>query len=130
MAEDNKFEHKDITSKILNAAFEVHNILRCGFSEKLYERPLIYELKQRGLKVEQQKRIEVEYKESIAGDYIADIVVDNKVIVELKAVEAIIKIHEAQLLNYLNASKYHVGLILNFGKTKLEYKRLVLSDPD
>ncbi len=128
MPEDNKFEHKDITSKILNAAFEVHNILGCGFAEKLYERPLIYELRQRDLKVEPQKKIEVIYKEIIAGDYIADIVIDNKVIVELKAAESIIKIHEAQLLNYLKASKYHVGLILNFGKTKLEYKRLVMSN--
>ncbi|MBI5778003.1 MAG: GxxExxY protein [Planctomycetes bacterium] len=128
MAENNRFEHKDITSKILNAAFEVHNILGCGFSEKMYERPLVYELKQRCLKVEQQKKIEVEYKEIMAGDYIADVIVDNKVIVELKAVEAIINLHEAQVLNYLKASKYHVGLILNFGKPKLEYKRLVLSN--
>lgn len=128
MPEDNKFEYKEITSKILNAAFEVHNILGCGFVEKLYERPLIYELRQRGLKVEPQKKIEVIYKEILAGDYIADVVIDSKVIIELKAVEAIIKIHEAQLLNYLKASKYHVGLILNFGKTKLEYKRLVMSN--
>jgi GxxExxY protein len=127
MPEDNKFEYKDITSKILNASFEVHNILGCGFLEKLYERPLIYELKQRDLKVESQKRIEVAYKTIVAGDYIADIVVDDKVIVELKAVESITKIHETQLLNYLKASKYRVGLILNFAKTKLEYKRLVMS---
>jgi GxxExxY protein len=123
---EQKFKHKEITEQILNAAFEVHNILGCGFLEKVYENALIYELRQRGLKVETQKEIEVVYKKVKVGTYIADLIVENKVIVELKAVEEIINVHQAQILNYLKSSGYEVGLILNFAKTRLEYKRLVM----
>ena len=122
----NNFKHKDITSQILNAAFEVHNTLGCGFLEKVYENALLYELKQRGLKVETQKEIKVYYKKTEVGIYLADMIVEKKVIIELKVSEAISNIHEAQLLNYLKASSYEVGLILNFAKTRLEYKRLVM----
>jgi GxxExxY protein len=122
----NNFKHKDITSQILSAAFEVHNTLGCGFLEKVYENALLYELKQRGLKVETQKEIKVYYKKTEVGIYLADMIVEKKVIIELKVSEAISNIHEAQLLNYLKASSYEVGLILNFAKTRLEYKRLVM----
>ncbi|MBI4711883.1 MAG: GxxExxY protein [Planctomycetes bacterium] len=117
--ENGRFEHKEITSGILNGAFEVHNTLGCGFMEKVYENSLVYELEQRKLKVETQKEMKVRYKEIVAGTYIADIVVEDKVIIELKVAEGISKIHEAQLLNYLKASGYRVGLILNFAKPKL-----------
>jgi len=119
-------KHKDITSQILNAAFEVHNTLGRGFLEKVYENALLYELKQRGLKVETQKEIKVYYKKTEVGIYLADMIVEKKVIIELKVSEAISNIHETQLLNYLKASSYNVGLILNFAKTRLEYKRLVM----
>lgn len=120
------FKHKEITQQILGAAFEVHNTLGCGFLEKVYEKALIYELNQRGMKVKVQKEIKVYYKAIEVGIYVADLVVNDKVIVELKTAEQITKIHQAQLLNYLKASEYEVGLILNFAKTKLEYKRLVM----
>jgi GxxExxY protein len=122
----NNFKYKDITSQILSAAFEVHNTLGCGFLEKVYENALLYELKQRGLKVETQKEIKVYYKKTEVGIYLADMIVEKKVIIELKVSETISNIHEAQLLNYLKASSYNVGLILNFAKTRLEYKRLVM----
>jgi GxxExxY protein len=121
-----KLKHEKITHDIIGAAFEVHNTLGCGFLEKVYENALVYELKQAGLKTETQKEFKVPYKKIAAGNYIADIVVEGKIILELKAVEEISKIHQAQLLNYLKASGYQVGLILNFAKTKLEYKRLVM----
>jgi|SRR3989339_638967 len=123
---EKKFKHKEVTEQRLNAAFEVHNILGCGFLEKVYENSLVHELKERGVKVETQKEIRVVYKKAEVGIYIADLVVENKVIVELKTAEEISPIHQAQLLNYLKSSGYEVGLILNFAKTRLEYKRMVI----
>ncbi|MBI5778150.1 MAG: GxxExxY protein [Planctomycetes bacterium] len=123
---EKKLFHKEITGLILRSGFEVHNILGCGFLEKVYENAMAYELKHLGLKVENQKEIKVSYKGAEVGVYVADLIVGEKIIVELKAVEEITKIHQAQLLNYLKASGYKVGLILNFAKTKLEYKRLVM----
>ena len=123
--EEKIFKHKEITGQILNASFEVHNILGCGFLEKVYENALVYEMKQQRLKVDVQKEIKVFYKGAEVGLYVSDLIVEDKVIVELKAVDEISKIHQAQLLNYLKASGYEVGLILNFAKPKLEYKRLV-----
>ena len=120
------FKHKELTGEILSCAFEVHNTLGCGFLEKVYENSLIYELRSRGLKVECQKAIQMLYKGEKVGNYVADIVVEDKVILELKAAEQVTGIHRAQLLNYLKASGYEVGLILNFAKTKLEYERLVM----
>lgn len=123
---EKKLFHKEITGLILRAGFEVHNILGCGFLEKVYENAMIHELKHLGLKVENQKEIKVFYKGAEVGVYVPDLIVGEKVIVELKAVEEITKIHQAQLLNYLKASGYKVGLILNFAKTKLEYKRFAM----
>ena len=120
-----KFKHSEITEKILGAAFEVHNTLGCGFLEEVYENALIEELRLRGVKVEAQKEIQVFYKNKKVGTYIADLVIEGKVIVGLKAVESISTVHMAQVLNYLKASGYEVGLILNFAKTKLEYQRFV-----
>lgn len=125
---DKDFKHKELTHGILNAAFEVHNLLGCGFLEKVYENALVYELRMREYTVEVQKNIEVRYKNQIVGKYIGDIVIEDKVVVELKTVEEISKVHKAQLLNYLKATGYEVGLILNFAKTRLEYKRLVMTE--
>ncbi|MEW6607040.1 MAG: GxxExxY protein [bacterium] len=120
------FKYKEITYQILNAAFEVHNILGCGFLEKVYENSVVCELRLKRMKLEAQKRIEIFYKGKEVGIYVADLIVEDKVIVEVKAVDEISKIHKAQLLNYLKATGYEVGLILNFAKTKLEYERLVV----
>ncbi|MFB0508942.1 MAG: GxxExxY protein [bacterium] len=119
--------HSDLTHEVLGAAFEVHNYLGCGFLEKVYENALLEEFRIRNLPCVNQKSTGISYKGKSVGNYIADIIIDEKVIVEVKACERIEKIHEAQLLNYLKATGIEVGLILNFAKTKLEYKRLALS---
>jgi GxxExxY protein len=110
----------------LGAAFEVHNTLGYGFLEKVYENPLMAELRLRGVEVEQQRAFTVSYKGEKVGDYFCDLLVAGKVIVEVKAAAQIADEHIAQTLNYLRATGLKVGLVLNFGKTRLEYKRLVL----
>ena len=114
-----------ITGLILKAAFEVHNALGCGFLEKVYENSLCVELKKKGISFSQQKPINVYYNNEIVGEYFADILVKNSVIVELKTISKIEKIHEAQLLNYLKATNKKIGLLLNFAKPNLEIKRMV-----
>ena len=116
--------HKDITDRILKAFYTVYNELSFGFLEKVYENALIVELKLAGLKCEQQKPIKVNYKGILVGEYYADLVVDDKVIVELKAAENISKEHEFQLINYLKSTEIQIGLLLNFGK-KPEFKRKI-----
>lgn len=108
-----EYKYEELTGKIINCAFEVQNNLGCGFLEKVYHKALLYELQAKGLKVEIQKAIKIVYKGQEIGIYIADFVVEDKVIVELKAVEFLTKVHKAQTLNYLKASGYDVGLILN-----------------
>jgi len=119
-----KGKHSDLTGKIIGAFFKVHNTLGYGFSEKVYENALALELQKLGLKVEPQKKILVYYDGQMVGEYFADIVVNGVVIVELKAVRQILERHEAQLLNYLKATRVEVGLLLNFGP-KAEHKRKV-----
>ncbi|OGB60430.1 MAG: GxxExxY protein [Caldithrix sp. RBG_13_44_9] len=116
--------HKDITDKILNAFYTVYSELGYGFLEKIYENALLYELSEAGLKCERQKPIKVYYKDQQVGEYFADIVVENKVILEIKAAESIAKEHEYQLINYLKATKIEIGLVLNFGK-KPEFRRKI-----
>jgi len=123
-------ELNDITYKINGAVFEVNRVLGPGFLEKVYENALAKELKTQGLKVETQAPIKVYYKDECVGEYFADILVEDKVIVELKTVEKIEKIHEAQLLNYLKATGIQVGLLVNFRKEKAEIKRMVLNLPE
>jgi GxxExxY protein len=120
----------DITYQINGAVFEVNNILGPGFLEKVYENALLKELKSRGLKAESQVSIKVKYKGDCVGEYFADILVEGKVIIELKTVERIEKIHEAQILNYLKATGLQVGLIVNFRHRKADVKRLVLDRPE
>jgi GxxExxY protein len=122
----NDFQHGEITEKSIGAAFEVHGVLGYGFLEKVYENALLAELCKRGVKAETQKAIKVKYKDVIVGDYVADLVVEDKVIVELKTEESYNKVHEAQLLNYLKATGTKVGLLINFGRRKCEFKRLVM----
>lgn len=102
-------------------------MLGFGFLEKVYENALAYELEQTGLKVNQQKSITVFYKGKPVGEYYADLIIENLVIVELKVAEKIIEAHVAQLLNYLRATEIEVGLLLNFGQ-KPDYKRKVYTN--
>src|SRR2546428_838150 len=99
------FKHSEITKKIIKTYFKVYNSLGFGFLEKVYENSMLIELKKEGLNCERQKPIEVFYENEIVGDYFAGIVVENKVIVELKALECLIEKHEIQLVNYLKATK-------------------------
>ncbi len=113
---NDKYLHSDLTDKILSCFYDVYNRLRYGFLEKVYENALKYELEKRGFKVESQKKIEVFYDGQRVGEYYADLVVDDLVIIELKAAEELCVEHSYQLLNYLRATKFEVGLLLNFGK--------------
>ena len=108
--------HQELTNKIIGAYYKVYNSLGYGFLEKVYENSLKIELQRLNLKVDQQKNIKVVYEGFEVGDYFADLIVENLVIIELKAAEAICEQHEAQLLNYLRATDKEVGLLLNFGK--------------
>jgi GxxExxY protein len=110
--------------------FEVNRILGPGFLEKVYENALLVELKRQGLKAESQVSIKVVYKETVVGEYVADILVEDKVIIELKTVEKLDKVHEAQLLNYLKATGIQVGLLVNFKHPRVEIKRMVLDLPE
>jgi GxxExxY protein len=118
-------EEDKITEKVIGCAMTVSNKLGVGFLEKVYENALVIELRKAGMKVEQQKPIPVYYDNQIVGDYYADIVVNDCVIVELKVAKAIDDIHKAQLLNYLKTTRTKVGLILNFGTKSLGIKRMV-----
>jgi len=115
----------DLTYKINGAIFEVNKVLGAGFLEKVYENALLVELRNIGLKCKAQVPIEIIYKDELVGEYFADIVVEDLVILELKAVESLQKIHEAQLLNYLKATKFKIGLLINFTYPKAEIKRFV-----
>ena len=118
--------HEEITSKIIAAFYAVYNNLGYGFLEKVYENALILELEKRGLKAKQQVPVQVYYESKVVGEYFADLLVDGKVILELKAVEKLITAHEAQLINYLKAANIQIGLLLNFGP-KPEFKRKIFT---
>lgn len=122
-----EYLHKELTSKIIEAFYKVYNSLGFGFLEKVYENALKYELESMHLKVEKQKPIDVYYREIKVGEYFADLMVENKVILELKAAEFLIEEHELQLINYLKATEIEVGLLLNFGK-KPEIRRKIFSN--
>ncbi|MDY6836779.1 MAG: GxxExxY protein [Thermodesulfobacteriota bacterium] len=115
-----------ITYQINGAIFEVNRELGPGFLEKVYENALLIELMDRGLEAENQVPIKVTYKGEEVGEYYSDIVVENQVIIEIKAVECLQKVHEAQLLNYLKASGYKTGLLVNFTYPKAEIRRFIL----
>ena len=115
-------KHKALTETIIGAFYTVYNTLGYGFLEKIYENALAIELRALGLKVEQQARIAVYYAGEVVGEYYADLLINDTVILELKATRTLASEHEAQLLNYLKATPYEVGLLLNFGP-KPEIKR-------
>jgi len=122
-----EYKHKALTEKIIQAAFTVHNTLGSGFLEKVYENALVIELGKAGLNVVQQAPIKVTYKESVVGEYFADLVVENKIILELKAVSHILPVHEVQLVNYLKATGLEIGLLINFADKQVEVRRKIQS---
>ena len=123
-------EIDDVTYAINGAVFEVNKILGPGFLQKVYENAMLVELSKRGIKAESQVPINVSFKDQQVGEYVADLFVEDKVIVELKTVNQLEKIHEAQLLNYLKATGINVGLLVNFRHEKAEIKRLVFNLPE
>jgi GxxExxY protein len=121
------YKHSEITDIIIKAFYKVYNTLGYGFLEKVYENALLIELGREGLKARKQKRIIVHYDGFEAGEYYADIIVNNLIIIELKAAEFLCQEHEFQLINYLKATEIEVGLLLNFGR-KPEIKRKVFAN--
>jgi len=117
---------KELCDKIIGCAIAVHKEMGSGYLEKLYEKALLIELEDQGLKAEAQYPVKVHYRGHLIGEYYMDIVVEDKVILELKTVPSIQSVHESQLLNYLNASQLHIGYIMNFAcPGRLEFKRMI-----
>ncbi len=121
------FLHKEISNKIIKAFYIVYNELGYGFLEKVYENAMLLELRKMNLSCEKQKPIKVYYDKKIIGEYFADIIVDDKIIIELKAAENICQEHEMQVINYLKATNIEVGLLLNFGKEP-KFKRKIFTN--
>jgi GxxExxY protein len=119
------FSLQPVTQHLIGAAFEVHNVLGFGFLEKVYQRAIQVELLSRGVKVELEPKIQVQFKGIVVGDYAADLLVEDKIIVELKTDRAYESIHEAQLLNELRGTGIKIGYLINFGRERVEYKRMV-----
>ena len=119
--------HEELTNKILKAFYKVYNTLGYGFLEKVYQRALLIELRKMGLSCQEEQAIKVYYDGEVVGDYRADIVVDQCVIIENKAAEALVYQNECQLINYLKATEIEVGLLLNFGKEP-EFKRKIFTN--
>jgi GxxExxY protein len=120
-----ELQHKEITEQIIGASFEVYRVLGYGFLEKVYQRAMQVELQLRGLNAELESKVKVRYKDAIVGDYSADLFVENCVVVELKVAKEYQSEDEPQLLNELKATGIKVGLLINFGRNKVEFKRMV-----
>ena len=120
-------KHSQLTEKIIKCYFDVYNNLGNGYLESVYENAMFYELQKQGLRVNQQKNITVYYKDIIVGSFYADLIVNDSVIIELKASNQLNKKHETQLVNYLKATGIEVGLLFNFGR-RPEFKRRVKSN--
>lgn len=119
--------HKELSEAILKVFYEVYNELGYGFLENVYQNAMYLELKSQGFKVEAQKQIKVYYKDELVGNFIADLLIDDVIIVELKACDTLVKSQYAQTLNYLKATNIEIGLLLNFGE-KPEIKRLIFTN--
>jgi GxxExxY protein len=126
MSVNNNFIHSEITDKILKVAIKVHKILGPGFAERFYEKALIHELVKNKIKCVTEEEINIKYDGILLGRQRADLIVEDEVIVELKAVSEINEINIAQVVSYLKASGKKIGLILNFGRNKLEIKRVIV----
>jgi len=121
---DKNYQHAELTDKIISCAYDVYNQLGFGFSEKVYENSMMIKIGQKSLVAVQQAPVNVFFEKQIVGEYFPDLLVENKVIVELKAVSTLLKAHEAQLINYLKTTGIIVGLLVNFGE-KLKIIRRV-----
>ncbi|MDH7552955.1 MAG: GxxExxY protein [Spirochaetota bacterium] len=121
-------KYESLTEQILGCAFEVINELGSGFLESVYEKAMLIVLKEKGLSVVNQFPVHVYFRNNMVGVFYADLFVENKVIVELKAVKSILPEHKAQVINYLKGTGIEVGLLLNFGSQKLEFNRLYLPE--
>ena len=119
--------HKELSESILKIFYEVYNELGYGFLEKVYQNAMYLELKSQGFKVEPQKQIKVYYKNELVGDFFADLLINDVIILELKACDILVKAHYVQTLNYLKATNIEIGLLLNFGE-KPEIKRLIFTN--
>ena len=126
-ADEKKGPHQDLTEAIISVAFDVSNSLGCGFLEKVYENALVVGLRRKGLRIAQQVPIRVLYEGETVGDYVADLIAEDAVLVETKATLDQPAVYEAQVLNYLKITNLPVGLLLNFGLPRLGIKRLMLS---
>jgi GxxExxY protein len=124
---ENQYLHSELSSKIIRAFYNVYNTLGYGFYEKIYENAMIIELNKMNLIAENQEKIIVFYETKNVGEYYADIIVEHKIIVELKTVESLNEDHDAQILNYLKATNIEIGLLLNFG-VKPQVKRRILTN--
>jgi GxxExxY protein len=119
------YKHNEITEKIIGAAYKVHNTLGSGFLEKVYQNSLVIEIRALGFGVEVEKPMKVYYHGEVVGNYVADIIVDGKVLLEIKAIKELSGIHEAQILNYLKATGIGVGLLINFDRS-VNIKRRIM----
>ena len=116
-------EHEELTESIIGCAMAVHRALGPGFLESVYQNALAHEMRKQGLGVACERRIQVEYDGVVVGDFIADMLVDEVVVIENKAVQALNTAHEVQLVNYLTATGIEIGLLINFGASSLQVKR-------
>jgi len=121
--------HHELTRKIIGAAMEVHRVLGTGFVESVYEESLAIEFGLRKIPYERQRPIDVIYKGRVAKHFVCDFIVYDKIIIELKAIRTITDIEKAQVLNYVKGTGLNLGLLLNFGASSLEYKRLIDTNP-
>lgn len=123
---EDKVLYRDLSYKIIGLAMQAHTELGPGFLEKIYENALMVLFRENGINAQAQYPVKVNYHGQIIGDFIADILVENAIILELKAQERILPLHKAQTLNYLRATNFRLALLLNFGKSSLEHERLLL----
>ena len=116
-------KHEDITHKIIGCAYNVYNQLGFGFLESVYKKAMIIELRKQKFEFEAEKPLKVYYDNEVIGEFLVDLFVENEIIIELKSVENLIKVHEVQLVNYLNGMKKEIGLLINFGPGGVDVKR-------
>ena len=122
-------EYKELTEKIIGCAYRVYNKMGFGYLESVYEKCMLIELRKAGFDIESQKPIRVQHEGEVVGDFIADILVNDTVILELKSVRKLVEAHEVQLVNYLVSTGKPVGLLINFGETRVAVKRKVKDLP-
>ena len=127
--QDAKNLHRELTRQVIGCAFEVIHDLGSGFLESVYEKAMMIALLDKGISVESQKAIAVHFRGKPVGNFFADLLVEKKVIIELKAVKVLLPEHQAQVINYLNATGINVGLLINFGNPRLEFKRFTRTYP-